>query len=148
MPLKSSEIRAYLTALLPPVVTHDYLATGKVGPWIVGIPDPRNRDKQAVVLPLSDTALSTSGDYERFFEEDGRRYHHILSPKSGKSVYEVQSVSILGPSSTFNDAYSTAVFVLGIHKGIEFINKIPDYDVIIMDNQRKMHYSDGLEAGE
>ena len=115
-------------------------------PWMVGIRDPRNQNKQAVVLPLENTALSTSGDYERYFEQDGERFHHILSPKSGKSVYEVQSVSILGPSSTMNDALSTAVFVLGVQKGIDLINNIPDYDVIIMDNQRKMHYSKGLQA--
>ncbi len=114
-------------------------------PWMVGIRDPRNRDRQAVVLPLVDTAMSTSGDYERFFEDNGERYHHILSPKSGKSVSEVQSVTIVGPRSTFNDALSTAVFVLGVKKGINLVNRTPGYDVIIMDNQRKLHYSKDLD---
>ena len=115
-------------------------------PWMVGIRDPRDQGRQAVVLPLENTALSTSGDYERYFEQDGVRFHHILSPKSGKSAYEVQSVSIIGPSSTLNDALSTAVFVLGVQKGIDLINRTPEYDVIIMDNHRKMHYSDGLQS--
>jgi thiamine biosynthesis lipoprotein len=114
-------------------------------PWMVGIRDPRNPDKQAVVLPLVDTALSTSGDYERYFEQEGQRYHHILSPLSGKSVYEVQSVSILGPLSTLNDALSTAVFVLGVQKGMDLLNATPGYDGIIMDNQRLMHYSQDLD---
>lgn len=113
-------------------------------PWMVGIRDPRNRDKQAVVLPLQDTAMSTSGDYERFFEEDGVRYHHILSPKTGTSAYEVQSVTIVGPRSTLNDALSTAVFVLGVEKGVTLINRTPGYEAIVMDNHRKMHYSNGL----
>ena len=113
-------------------------------PWMVGIRDPRNQDKQAVVLPLADTALSTSGDYERYFEQDGKRYHHILSPKTGKSAYEVQSVSIIGQSSTLNDALSTAVFVLGVQKGMDLLNRTPGYDGIIVDNQRKLHYSDAL----
>lgn len=113
-------------------------------PWMVGIRDPRNKDKQTVVLPLVDTALSTSGDYERYFEQDGKRYHHILSPKTGQSAYEVQSVSIIGQSSTLNDALSTAVFVLGVQKGMDLLNRTPGYDGIIVDNQRKLHYSNAL----
>jgi thiamine biosynthesis lipoprotein len=113
-------------------------------PWMVGIRDPRNKDKQAVVLPLADTALSTSGDYERYFEQDGKRFHHILSPKTGTSAYEVQSVSIIGQRSTLNDALSTAVFVLGVQKGMDLLNRTPGYDGIIVDNQRKLHYSSAL----
>jgi thiamine biosynthesis lipoprotein len=113
-------------------------------PWMVGIRDPRNKDKQAVVLPLVDTALSTSGDYERYFEQDGKRYHHILSPKTGTSAKEVQSVSIIGQRSTLNDALSTAVFVLGVQKGMDLLNRTPGYDGIIVDNQRKLHYSNAL----
>lgn len=114
-------------------------------PWIVGIRDPRDEEKQAVVMPLQDSAMSTSGDYERYFEEDGKRYHHILSPKTGKSTYDVQSVSIIGPSSTYNDALSTAVFVMGLREGLGMINRIDGYDAVVMDNQRKMHYSNGLQ---
>jgi thiamine biosynthesis lipoprotein len=115
-------------------------------PWMVGIRDPRNREKQAVVLPLSNIALSTSGDYERYFEQDGQRFHHILSPRSGKSAYHVQSVSIIGSSSTLNDALSTAVFVLGVQQGMDLLNQTPGYDGIIMDNTRKLHYSKDLSA--
>ena len=91
-------------------------------------------------------AMSTSGDYERYFEEDGKRYHHILSPKSGKSSYEVQSVTIVGPRSTLNDGLSTAVFVLGVNKGIDLINQVRGYDVIIVDNNRKLHVSKDFNA--
>jgi thiamine biosynthesis lipoprotein len=113
-------------------------------PWIVGIRDPRNQDKQAVVLPLAESAMSTSGDYERYFEEDGKRYHHILSPKTGTSSYEVQSVSIIGPLSVYNDALSTAVFVMGLERGIGLINSLTQFEAIVMDNNRRMHYSAGL----
>ncbi|MEP0357752.1 MAG: FAD:protein FMN transferase [Paraglaciecola sp.] len=113
-------------------------------PWMVGIRDPRNKQKQAVVLPLVDIALSTSGDYERYFEENGKRYHHILSPKTGASAHEVQSVSIIGPKSTLNDALSTAVFVLGVQKGMDLLNRTPGYDGIVVDNSRKLHYSSAL----
>lgn len=113
-------------------------------PWIVGIRDPRNSEKQAVVIPLAESAMSTSGDYERYFEEDGKRFHHILSPKTGKSTYSVQSVSIIGPQSVYNDALSTAVFVMGLEDGIGLINALPDFEAIVMDANRRMHYSNGL----
>lgn len=113
-------------------------------PWIVGIRDPRDRDKQAVVIPMAESAMSTSGDYERYFEQDGVRFHHILSPKTGKSTYEVQSVSIIGPQSVYNDGLSTAVFVMGLEKGIGLINALPEFEAIVMDNNRRMHYSNGL----
>jgi len=113
-------------------------------PWMVGIRDPRNEAREVVKLPLSDTAISTSGDYERFFEVDGERHHHILSPKTGESAREVQSVTILGPRSVTNDALSTAVFVLGVRAGMDLVNRLPEQEAIIIDNQRKMHYSNGL----
>ncbi|MFC4698765.1 FAD:protein FMN transferase [Glaciecola siphonariae] len=114
-------------------------------PWVVGIRDPRDKSKQAVLIPLEDAAMSTSGDYERYFEEDGKRFHHILSPKTGKSSYHVQSVSVIGPESVYNDALSTAVFVMGVEEGLGLINALPDFEAIVMDNQRRMHYSKGLE---
>lgn len=113
-------------------------------PWIVGIRDPRNKDKQAVVLPLDNIAMSTSGDYERYFVQDDIRYHHILSPKTGKSTHEVQSVSIIGPLSVYNDALSTAVFVMGLEKGLGMINALDNFEAVVMDANRKMHYSNGL----
>ena len=113
-------------------------------PWMVGIRDPRNEAREVVKLPLSNSAISTSGDYERFFEIDGERHHHILSPKTGESAREVQSVTILGPRSVTNDALSTAVFVLGVRAGMDLINRLPEQEAIIIDNQRKMHYSNGL----
>ncbi len=114
-------------------------------PWIVGIRDPRDKDKQAVVLPLSDSALSTSGDYERYFEKDGLRYHHIISPLTGKSSYGVQSVSIIGERSVYTDALSTAIFVLGLNKGLGLINSLDNFEAIVMDDKRRLHFSKGLQ---
>ncbi len=115
-------------------------------PWIVGVRDPRAEAKQATVLPLSDTAVSTSGDYERFFIDDqGERVHHILSPQSGRPVHAVQSVTVIGPDATTTDGLSTAVFVLGVKKGLALINRLEGIDAIIIDAQRHLHYSNGLE---
>ena len=113
-------------------------------PWLVGIRDPRNKTKSAVLLPLSQTAISTSGDYERYFIKDGIRHHHIISPKTGDSVHELRSVSILTKESTTADALSTTVFILGLKKGMQLIASLPGVEAIIINNKGKMFYSDGL----
>lgn len=114
-------------------------------PWLVGVRDPRSEARNAVVLPLSNVAISTSGDYERFFiNEEGERIHHIISPDTGKSVRGVQSVTIIGDDALTTDGLSTAVFVLGPEKGLKMIEKLPGIDAIIIDDQRVMHFSEGL----
>lgn len=113
-------------------------------PWKIGIRDPRDGEGIVSMIPLEDAAISTSGDYERYFEEDGVRYHHILNPGTGDSPREVHSTSIIGSNATDTDALSTSVFVLGVEKGLELVNSLPDTEAIIIDNRRKMHYSDGL----
>lgn len=118
-------------------------------PWIVGIRDPRSESRNAMVLPLTNVAVSTSGDYERFFFDDNHeRIHHILSPVTGKPVKGVQSVTVLGDESVTTDGLSTAVFVLGSAKGLEMINRLDGIDAIIIDEQRQVHYSDGLMEPE
>ena len=113
-------------------------------PWTVGVRDPRNEDAMAVVLPLVDTAVSTSGDYERFFIEDGVRYHHILDPATGRSAQGAWSVTILGPDATFTDALSTSVFVLGPERGLALIDRLPGIDAIVIDAEGRLHYSADL----
>ncbi len=114
-------------------------------PWVVAVKDPRNDLGSVVKLPLTDVAISTSGDYERYFiDEDGTRHHHIINPKTGDSAREVQSVTIIANDSTTADALSTSVFVLGVEKGLALIESLPNISVIIVDNRRKMHYSSDL----
>ena len=113
-------------------------------PWYVGIRHPRDKNKSAVVLPLSQTAISTSGDYERYFIKDNVRHHHIIKPSTGDSARELRSVSILGEDSTTVDALSTAVFILGLNKGMKLISDLPNTEAIIIDNNGRMHYSTGL----
>lgn len=118
-------------------------------PWMVGVRDPRSDDRNAVVLPLADVAMSTSGDYERFFiADDGERVHHILSPRTGRPAKGIQSVTIMGPDSLTTDGLSTAVFVLGVEQGLAMINRLAEVDAIIIDSDRRMHYSSGLMPPE
>ena len=102
-----------------------------------------------VLLPLSEVSSSTSGDYERFFiDESGERIHHILSPRTGKPVHGVQSVTVLGPDTLSTDGLSTAVFVLGWEQGLAMIEALDGFDAIVIDDQRRMHFTSGLGAPE
>lgn len=113
-------------------------------PWMIGIRDPRNHDGIVTRIPLEDSAISTSGDYERYFEQDGIRYHHILNPGTGQSPHEVHSATVISTEGTHTDALSTSVFIMGVDKGLALINRLPDTEAVIIDSQGIMHYSDGL----
>ena len=117
-------------------------------PWMMGIKDPRG-EGHIVSLPLQDLSVSTSGDYERYFiDQSGIRHHHILNPKDGLSASLVRSVTILGPNATMTDALSTTVFVMGVKKGLNYINGIADVSAIIIDGEGKLHYSNDLVRPE
>ena len=113
-------------------------------PWIVGVRDPRNEGKMVTRLPLEDEAISTSGDYERYFEEDGVRYHHILVPGTGDVARAVRSATVIGPDATLTDGLSTTVFVLGVERGMELVSRLPGVEAVIVDKDGRIFYSDGL----
>ena len=115
-------------------------------PWIVGIRHPRLEDAVFTRLPVVDEAISTSGDYERFFEEDGRRYHHILNPATGEPAEGVLSATVLGPDATITDGLSTTMFVLGPERGLEVLEQFPGYEAVIVGTDGKVAYSSGLAA--
>jgi thiamine biosynthesis lipoprotein len=114
-------------------------------PWMIGVRDPREDGKVAISVPLSDEAVSTSGDYERYFEEDGIRYHHIIKPSTGKPATGVHSATVIGPDAVITDALSTSVFVMGVEQGLELIGTLPDYESIVIDADGRLFYSSGLE---
>jgi FAD:protein FMN transferase len=113
-------------------------------PWMVGIRDPREERKVIVRVPLDDAALSTSGDYERFFEADGVRYHHILEPATGRPARAVRSVTVIGPTATRTDGLSKTIFVLGIERGMQILDRLGDVDAIAIDERGEVFYSRGL----
>jgi len=117
-------------------------------PWMVGIRDPRRKDNVVAVIPLTNSAISTSGDYERYFEVDGVRYHHILNPKTGKSATGVHSASVIGPDATTTDGLSKPLFILGPKAGLALIESIPGVDAVVIDADGKMFYSSGLQNAQ
>lgn len=115
-------------------------------PWIVGIRDPRKDEAVFTRLALENESISTSGDYERYFIEDGERYHHILQPSTGKPVRGVRSVTIIGPDATLTDALSTSVFIMGPEAGLELIDSMSEYEAVVITDD-KLYYSKGLNPG-
>lgn len=117
-------------------------------PFMVGIRDPRKEGEVAISVPLVDEAISTSGDYERYFDEDGVRYHHIIHPGTGDPASGVHSATVFGPDAVMTDALSTSVFVMGVDLGLRLIAGLPDYEGIVIDADGRVYYSDGLQTPE
>jgi FAD:protein FMN transferase len=115
-------------------------------PWIVGIRDPFKGEGNVIArIPLVDAAISTSGDYERFFEEGGTRYHHIIDPHTGQSASKVRSATVIGPYATRTDGLSKTAFVLGPEAALEIYNRLDDIDAIIVKLDGSVVYSKGMQ---
>jgi thiamine biosynthesis lipoprotein len=102
--------------------------------WELTLRDPRDRTTPLRTVSLRDRAISTSGDYEQFFEADGVRYSHILDPRSGRPVQGMHCVWVIAPSATDSDALSTAFFVLGPEKTRAFCRKCPELEVVMVQS--------------
>jgi len=117
-------------------------------PWVIGIQHPRDPKGIALRLPLSDSAISTSGDYERFYIENGERIHHIINPLTGRSAKGIWSATVTGSDAMTTDALSTTIFILGAVEGLALIENLDGIDAIIIDNNGKVHYSSGFQEPE
>lgn len=113
-------------------------------PWLTGIQDPRDENKIIAILKVSDVAVVTSGDYERYFIQDGIRYHHILNPATGKPAPETMSTTVIAPSATDADVLSTTLFVLGPGPGGKFIRQFSNVNAVFIDHQREITFSPEL----
>ncbi len=115
-------------------------------PWTIGIRDPRRPGEMVAVLPLLDVSISTSGDYERFFEVGGERCHHLIDPATGLSPRSVHSVTILADDGLTTEALSKSLFVMGLDRGMALIASQPGVDAVVVDAQGQLHFSAGLMA--
>ncbi len=116
-------------------------------PWSVAIRDPRRAGEVVAVLPLEDVSVSTSGDYERYFDDGGERVHHLIDPATGRSPQHVHSVTILADDGLTSEALSKTVFVLGVPRGLALVDSLPGVDAVVVDAQGVLHASGGLLHG-
>ncbi len=100
--------------------------------WQAGIRHPLRRDEIIATFPVADKGVATSGNYERFFEIDGRKYCHIIDPRTGRPVEGMLSATVVADTAMAADALSTAVFVLGEEKGMELIESLPGVEGMLM----------------
>ena len=143
--LKKNGIKSGLVA-----VAGDIRAFGlkpDVKPWRVGIRNPRQKgkdDELVATVELRDMAISTSGDYERYFVMDGKRYHHILDPRTGYPAEGCRSVTVMATDGVSADSFSTAVFVLGPEKGMEVLRRM-GFEGLIIDKEGNMTTTAGMK---
>ena len=116
--------------------------------WRAGIRDPRGKDANDhfAMIEVEDHAFSTAGDYERSFIKEGRRYHHIIDPRTGFPASESRSVTVWARDALTADAVDDAVFILGAEKGLELVESIEDCGAVIVDRNNKVWVSKRLEG--
>jgi FAD:protein FMN transferase len=126
----------------------DLLCAGSKGgkPWSAGIRDPRGGAKDVfATIRLEDHAFSTAGDYERYFMLDGKRYHHILDPRTGKPADASRSVTVYAKTALLADALDDAIFIMGWKRGFAMIEQIPDVGAVVVDRDGTIHKSVRVE---
>lgn len=116
--------------------------TGKK--WIVGIVNPLAKNKVVSWLPVVESSVATSGNYEKFVNFNGKRYSHIIDPRTGYPSTGIRQVSIFAKNAEICDALATAVFIMGKEAGLFLINQLDGIEVILFDNFNKVHKSDGI----
>jgi FAD:protein FMN transferase len=124
-----------------------YVAGANGGaPWKLGIADPRGAHEPFATLEIRDGTLSTSGDYERSFIKDGKRYHHLIDPDFGEPANGCRSVTIVTNRAVMADVLSTGVFILGPYEGMKLIEQLPDVEGVIVTSDNEVMVSSGLRG--
>lgn len=106
--------------------------------WKVAITNPLNKDKAIALFPLSNSAVVTSGDYEKYIELEGKKFAHIVDPRTGYPTSGIISATVFAPKAELADALATSIFVMGITAGIDRINQLPNIECIIINDEGKI----------
>jgi thiamine biosynthesis lipoprotein len=144
--LKKNGIRSALVSVAGDIKAFGRKPDGKG--WKVGIMNPRSTEKSTeimAIVELNDEAISTAGDYQRYFILEGRRFHHILDPKTGYPAHECRSVSVIARNGVYSDPFSTGIFVMGPEKGIELLMRM-GFEGLIVDKDGAIHTTPGLKG--
>ena len=117
-------------------------ANGK--PWTIGIADPNAARHPFSALDITDMAVATSGNYEKFVVIDGKKYSHTIDPKTGLPVQGIKSVTIISPNAEIADAMATPVMIMGVKVGLDLINQIKGLACIIIDDNDQLYTSKNI----
>jgi len=113
--------------------------------WDIAITNPLNKNKAFAILPISNHAVVTSGNYEKYVVFDGIRYTHIIDPRSGYPATGIISVTVFAPKAEIADALATSIFVMGTEVGIDRVNQLAQIECIIIDNDGNIHKSQHIK---
>ncbi|WP_231391017.1 MULTISPECIES: FAD:protein FMN transferase [unclassified Aquimarina] len=113
--------------------------------WKVAITNPLNKNNAFALLPVVEKAVVTSGNYEKYVILDGKRYSHIIDPRTGYPSTGIVSATVFAPKAELADALATSVFVMGIETGLNRINQLNGIECIIIDDQGNIHTSDHIK---
>lgn len=117
-------------------------ATGEK--WLIGIANPLSKDKIFSWLPIVESSVATSGNYEKYVTFKGKKYSHIIDPRTGYPSSGINSVSIFAKSAEVSDALATAIFIMGKDSGLFLINQLDGIEAILVDSNNKIHKSSGI----
>lgn len=112
--------------------------------WLIGIANPLSKDKVFSWLPVVESSVATSGNYEKYIVLNGKKYSHIIDPRTGYPTTGINSVSIFAKNAELCDALATAVFIMGRDSGIHLINQINGVEAVVVDDGNKIHKSTGI----
>ena len=112
--------------------------------WLVGIANPLSKDKVFSWLPVVESSVATSGNYEKYITLNGEKYSHIIDPRTGYPTKGINSVSIFAKQAELCDAMATAVFTMGRDVGLHMINQIDGVEAVVVDSENKVHRSSGI----
>ncbi|RDY60901.1 FAD:protein FMN transferase [Flagellimonas nanhaiensis] len=112
--------------------------------WLVGIANPLSKDKVFSWLPVVESSVATSGNYEKYIVLNGEKYSHIIDPRTGYPTKGVNSVSVFAKHAELCDALATAIFIMGKDSGIHLVNQIDGVEVVVVDSDNKIHKSSGI----
>ncbi len=112
--------------------------------WLVGIANPLSKDKVFSWLPIIESSVATSGNYEKYITLNGEKYSHIIDPRTGYPTKGISSVSIFAKQAELCDAMATAVFTMGRDVGLHMINQIDGVEAVVVDSENKVHKSTGI----
>ena len=113
--------------------------------WTVGIVNPMNKNKVFATFPLDDSAVETSGSYEKYVTFNGKRYSHIIDPRTGYPATGIVSVSVFAKQTEIADALATGIFVLGVEVGLDLVNQLKGIGCIIVDDKGGIHVSKNID---